>query len=280
MDVVAGDADVVGRRPPRQRCLSQTSGRGQRAGRARRGRRRRRFATASFEAGPALPAASMGNHLVVVDAGSETRVGVARSRRLRDPVSRSRREAGGRRAMDVVACDTDVVGRRAPGQGRACHRRARPPAFPAATAASCREDGGRSDAVVAVELDLAGVEGAVVDADVVDDAVEEAAGRAAVGADAPRVRVADAARDCARRDLDAVDVVARGGAVVGRGEVLPLPCDRALAGVEIRREAVAEGDVVVAGQVVDPEHRAVAGPRAEDADVLLGRSPSAPTLRA
>ena len=47
----------------------------------------------------------LGGDLVVVGAGGEPGVGVARPGRLRDPVRRRRREARGRRAVDVVAGD-------------------------------------------------------------------------------------------------------------------------------------------------------------------------------
>ena len=65
-------------------------------------------------------------------------------------------------------------------------------------------------------------------------------GAAAVGADPPRVRVADAAGDCARGDLRAVDVVAGGRAVERGRDVLPLARRPGSARVEVRREAAAE----------------------------------------
>ena len=52
-----------------------------------------RVALASLEAGLRLPARVLGGHLVVVGAGGEAGVGVARAGRLRDPVRRRRREA-------------------------------------------------------------------------------------------------------------------------------------------------------------------------------------------
>ena len=88
--------------------------------------------------------------------------------------------------------------------------------------------------------------------------VEEAARSRAVGAEPPGVRVADAAGERAARDLGAVDVEARGRAVVGGGDVLPLADGRASARSRgsVRRTA-AEREVVAAADVVDPDHRPV-----------------------
>src|SRR5438093_165940 len=123
-----------------------------------------------------------------------------------------------------------------------------------------------------VRLDLTGAEWSVVDADFVDQAVEEAAGAAAVGADPPAVGVADVAAERLARDLGAVDVEAGGGAVVAGAQVLPLAAGRRLAAVEVVREAGVQGQVVAAAEVVDPEHRAAvfaAVPAADDAVVEL-----------
>ena len=76
-------------------------------------------------------------------------------------------------------------------------------------------------AVFMSAADLAGGERAVVDADLVDHAVEEAARRGAVGADPPPVGVADVAGEGLAGDQRAVDVELGRRAVVGGGEVLP-----------------------------------------------------------
>ena len=60
----------------------------------------------------------LGGHLVEVGARSEAGVGVARAARLRDPVGSARREARGRRAVDVVAENADVVGGCSPRERR------------------------------------------------------------------------------------------------------------------------------------------------------------------
>ena len=88
--------------------------------------------------------------------------------------------------------------------------------------------------LVHVGLDLARAQGLVVDADVVDEPVEEAARRAAVGPDPPDVGVAHSAGELARRDLRAVDVEAGGRAVEGCSKMLPLAVQRTSARVEIR----------------------------------------------
>ena len=51
--------------------------------------------------------------------------------------------------------------------------------------------------------------------------------------------------------------------------MLPLADERALPRVEIGGEAAAERELVVRRQMVDPQHRPVAGPRADDPDVVL-----------
>jgi hypothetical protein len=61
-------------------------------------------------------------------------------------------------------------------------------------------------------VDVGGVEGVVVDADFVDEAVEEAGEGVAVGADLPAVGVAGVAGEGCGGDLGAVDVEAGGGA--------------------------------------------------------------------
>src|SRR5207344_3172122 len=81
----------------------------------------------------------------------------------------------------------------------------------------------------------------------------------------------DRAAHAAAGDLHAVDVVAGGAAVVGGAQVLPLPGGRGLARVEVAGETVAaECQLVVAAEVIDPEHRSAPVPAAEQADVLLG----------
>ena len=60
----------------------------------------------------------LGGHPVVVRAGRERRVEVARVGRLCDTVRRIGREARRRRAVDVVASDPDRVRRGAPGEAR------------------------------------------------------------------------------------------------------------------------------------------------------------------
>ena len=74
-----------------------------------------------------------------------------------------------------------------------------------------------------------------------------------------------------RRDLDPIHVEAGAAAVIGRGQMLPLPRHRALARVEVIGHAAVHHQLVVAGQVVDPEHRTAAAPAAEHGDVLLDR---------
>ena len=125
---------------------------------------------------------------------------------------------------------------------------------------------------VHVGLDLALAQGLVVDADVVDQPVEEASRGAAVGADPPQVGAADAAGDGARGDLEAVDEEAGRRAVVGGGQVLPLAGDGTRAGVEVARVRAAKRQVVAGGDVVDPDHRPAAGPGADDGCVVLGRA--------
>ena len=128
-----------------------------------------------------------------------------------------------------------------------------------------------ADRQVHVRLHLGRAERPVVDADVVEQAVEEAARGRAVGADPPDVRAPDRAGHAAAGDLGAVDVEAGRAAVVAGAQVLPLPSGRCLARVEVAGEAAAaERQLVVAAQVVDPEHRPAPVPAAEHADVLLG----------
>ena len=116
MDVVLDDAHVVGRpgpaevdRPAGHRAQEERS---RRRLRIRRDRRR-----GLVGCRPDVPGRVLGGHLVVVGARRD-RVRVARPGRLRDPVRRRRREAGGRRPVDVVLDDADVVGRRPPAERR------------------------------------------------------------------------------------------------------------------------------------------------------------------
>ncbi len=78
----------------------------------------------------------LGGDPVVVGAGGETGVGVARARRLRDSVARTRREAGRRRAVEVVAGDDDVVRGGAPARARPGRARPSPRACRVRSAAS------------------------------------------------------------------------------------------------------------------------------------------------
>ena len=124
MHVVADDADVVRGRGPGQRRLPGAAGRVQAGGRGRG--RRVRDGRARLGAGRADVAGGvLGGDLVEVGARGEAGVGVARPRRLGDPVRGARREAGGGRAVHVVADDADVVRRGGPGErdrgsGRVC----------------------------------------------------------------------------------------------------------------------------------------------------------------
>ena len=165
-----------------------------------------------------------GRDLVEVGSGSEPGVGVAGGGHLGHAVGRTGCETGGRVAMDVVPRHSDVVRGRSPAQRRHAHaagRGQRP-------GRGRWRQVGRRNRLAHVGCDLAGRESAVVDADVVDDTVEEATRARAIGADAPDVRVADAARDVTECDLGAVDVVTGRGAVERGREVLPFAGDRAL----------------------------------------------------
>ena len=120
MDVVADDADVVGRGRPGERRLAGAAGRGQ-AGRARSAAScPATVALACVRGGADVAGGVLGGDLVEVGAGGEAGVGVARAGRLGDPVAGARREAGRRAAVDVVAGDADVVGRGRPGERRPC----------------------------------------------------------------------------------------------------------------------------------------------------------------
>ncbi len=121
MNVVADDADVVGRRSPGQ--VDRASGDGGLEPRRRRRRVRvRGHRRCSLVRGrPDVAGGVLGGDLVEVAAG-RGRVDVAGARRLCDPVSNRRREAGARAAVDVVANDADVVGRGTPRQRRAPDR--------------------------------------------------------------------------------------------------------------------------------------------------------------
>ena len=168
MDVVARDADVVGRRVPAQ-VDAVPGGRGrQAAGHARRRRVRGRGRARLVRGRPEIPGAVLGDHPIVVGAGREPAVRVARSGRLGNPVGRAGREPGRGRAVDVVPEHADVVRCRAPAQvdlaetagRRQRSRRAR------------RRRVGVADRGAHVLLDLGRAEGAVVDAHLVDQAAE------------------------------------------------------------------------------------------------------------
>ncbi len=116
VDVVANDADVVGRRSPAQVRPSDRAGRSQRSGRAR-GRRVTDRCARLVRRGADVARRVFRGHPVEVGPRSDV-VRVARARRLRDPVRDARREAGRRRTVDVVPHHADVVGRRAPTQLR------------------------------------------------------------------------------------------------------------------------------------------------------------------
>ncbi len=208
MDVVAEDADVVGRRGPRQRDgvgghRPRESGRS-----ARRSRVRDRGAGRVRDRADVARRVFRGD-LVEPGAGGEARISVARARRLSDPVRGARREAARRAAMDVVAEHADVVARGSPGEvdgASGCARRER---------SRCRRSGcvrghGRSRLV----RRRADVAGAVLG----EDLVEVAAGRRDVGV-ARAGRLGDA---IPRGGGEAcrgppVDVVACNADVVGRG---------------------------------------------------------------
>ena len=140
-----------------------------------------------------------------------------RADRLRDPVRDRRREARSCRAIDVVLRDPYVVGRRAPverdrpesavgGQVRRCARRRRV---------------GHGDARVHVAADLRRGERLVVDADLVDQAVERLPPDAVAADPELAVRGRDRTGRERRRDLGAVDVQRQHGSVVGDRQVRP-----------------------------------------------------------
>src|SRR6185437_8163467 len=117
VDAVAGDADVVGRRRPGQARGRPRDGRRQ----ARRRRRRRRVGDGGgglVGRGAGVAGGVAGGDQVVVRPGRQPRVAVAGGRRRPDEGGVRGGEAAGRRAVDAVAGDADVVGRRRPGQAR------------------------------------------------------------------------------------------------------------------------------------------------------------------
>ena len=112
--------------------------------RARRAELAATVAFTSLEARRDVAGGVLRGDLVVVGAGGEPAVRVGRTGRLRDPVGGAGREAGSRRAVDVVARDADVVGRRVPAQVDAVPGGRAPPARRAPSAASCPRSRTRS----------------------------------------------------------------------------------------------------------------------------------------
>ena len=212
VDVVADDADVVGggapgRGSPVPRPPVAVSVAGALGGVVSSAT----VAVDLVRGGADVAGGVLGGDLVVVGAGGEAGVGVARPRRLRDPV---RASLGVKPALvdavDVVLGDADVVGRGAPAQADLRRSPAVAVSVPGAVGGVVSAAARRSRRLVHVDLDLAGAERAVVDADVVDAGRRRSRPGRAVGADPPDVRAADAAGDGAAGDLGAVDVEAGG----------------------------------------------------------------------
>ncbi len=252
---------LVGRRRPRPLVEAvggdEATRRGGRAAREGRGGHGR-------PAGDVVPAVDGLDAERVLRAADQPCEGVARGGRRGDL-----RAA----AVDVVVGDAPVVVRGGP--------RRRDRGVGRGPGGEVRRGGrgrhvGRADPCGHVRLDLGRRDGAVVDPHLVDDAVEEAAGRRPVGADPPDVRVADVARERPVRRLDPVHVEAGGRAVVGGREVLPLAHRRGLSGVEVVGPGPGQRQVVAADLVVDPDHRAAVRAAAGPASRQLRRRPSSP----
>ena len=113
MDVVARHADVVGRGHPAEVDRASRHGAGEARRRARRGRVGRDGCARLVRRRPDVAGRVFRRHPVEVRTCGRG-VGVARRRRLRDPVPGGGREPGRRATVDVVAGDGDVVGGRSP----------------------------------------------------------------------------------------------------------------------------------------------------------------------
>ena len=178
--VVAHDADVVGRSAPAKRRLADRAACRKRPRCARRGGIADDCARLVADRAD-VAGAVLGGDLVVVGAGGQAAVAVARAARLSDPVAHAGREARRGRAVEVVAHDADVVGGSAPAEAGRAER------------AGCAERPwrtrglavGRGDRGRHVGGDLARAQGAVVDPQLVDQAAEVLAPDA-VAADAER----------------------------------------------------------------------------------------------
>ena len=137
-----------------------------------------------------------------------------------------------------------------------------------------------ADRRVHVGLDLGGAERAVVDADVVDERrrrsrpgcrrrrrcarCQRSRRRRRPRGSRPRRRRCRSG-PCCRRNVAA--------------RCCHVPSDRVVAGVEVAREAAVERQVVARREMVDPDHWTAAGPRPDDAHVVLRRRLLHPGLK-
>ena len=160
-------------------------------------------------------------HPVVVGAGCEPRVGVARAGRLGDPVPGGRREARRLRAVHVVADDPHVVARRRPAERRRPDRSRRRQARRSRRRSRVGRRRRAADSRLHVLLHLGRAQRPVVDAHLVDQAREPLAPDAvATDAQHPR-RGRHRARNGRRRRQRPVHVQPQQRPVIGRRQMRP-----------------------------------------------------------